>query len=341
MFIDDATFTRNGKTYRRVLLRNSYRLNGQVRHDTLANLSHCSDDEIRAIKLALKHKGQLSQLGNLHAEISTQQGLAVGAVWVLHQLAQQLGLVKALGQSRPAKLALWLVLASVIAQGSRLSAVRLAQQHAVCDLLSLEAFNEDDLYQAMDWLDARQSTIEAALFSHRYATAGQTPTLYLYDVTSSYLEGEQNELGEYGYNRDGKKGKKQIVIGLLTDEEGWPITVEVFAGNTQDPKTFKAQIDKLVQRFGVKQVTLVGDRGMIKTTQINDLKDEGFHYLTAITKPQIEALLKMDILQWSMFDEDLVEVTTEEVRYIVRRNPQRAEELAAVVKGSVRAWKNT
>jgi transposase len=330
MFIDDATFTRNGKTYRRVLLRNSSRPNGQVRHDTLANLSHCSDDEIRAIKLALKHKGQLSQLGNLHAEISTQQGLAGGAVWVLHQLAQQLGLVKALGQSRPAKLALWLVLASVIGQGSRLSAVRLAQQHAVCDLLSLEAFNEDDLYQAMDWLDARQSTIEAALFSHRYATAGQTPTLYLYDVTSSYLEGEQNELGEYGYNRDGKKGKKQIVIGLLTDEEGWPITVEVFAGNTQDPKTFKAQIDKLVQRFGVKQVTLVGDRGMIKTTQINDLKDEGFHYLTAITKPQIEALLKMDILQWSMFDEDLVEVTTEEVRYIVRRNPQRAEELAAV-----------
>jgi transposase len=330
MFIDDATFTRNGKTYRRVLLRNSYRLNGQVRHDTLANLSHCSDDEIRAIKLALKHKGQLSQLGDLHAEISTQQGLAVGAVWVLHQLAQQLGVVKALGQSRPAKLALWRVLASLIAQGARLSAVRLAQQHAVCDLLSLEAFNEDDLYQAMDWLDARQSTIEAALFSHRYATAGQTPTLYLYDVTSSYLEGEQNELGEYGYNRDGKKGKKQIVIGLLTDEEGGPITVEVFAGNTQDPKTFKAQIDKLVQRFGVKQVPLVGERGMIKTTQINDLKDEGFHYLTAITKPQIEALLKMDILQWSMFDEDLVEVTTEEVRYSVRRNPQRAEELAAV-----------
>jgi transposase len=330
MFIDDATFTRNGKTYRRVLLRNSYRLNGQVRHDTLANLSHCSDDEIRAIKLALKHKGQLSQLGDLHAEISTQQGLAVGAVWVLHQLAQQLGVVKALGQSRPAKLALWRVLASLIAQGARLSAVRLAQQHAVCDLLSLEAFNEDDLYQAMDWLDARQSTIEAALFSHRYATAGQTPTLYLYDVTSSYLEGEQNELGEYGYNRDGKKGKKQIVIGLLTDEEGGPITVEVFAGNTQDPKTFKAQIDKLVQRFGVKQVPLVGERGMIKTTQINDLKDEGFHYLTAITKAQIEALLKMDILQWSMFDEDLVEVTTEEVRYSVRRNPQRAEELAAV-----------
>jgi transposase len=329
MFIDDATFTRHGKTYRRVLLRNSYRFNGQVRHDTLANLSHCSDDEIRAIKLALKHKGQLTHVGDLR-EVGTRQGLAVGAVWVLHQLAKRLGLVKALGQSRTAKLALWLVLASVIAQGSRLSAVRLAQQHAVCDLLGLEAFNEDDLYQAMDWLDEQQPALEEALFTHRYVPAGQAPTLYLYDVTSSYLEGDQNELGEYGYNRDGKRGKKQIVIGLLTDEEGWPITVEVFAGNTQDPKTFKAQIDKMVQRFGVKQVTLVGDRGMIKTVQISDVKDAGFHYLTAITKPQIEALLKTEVLQLSMFDEDLVEVTTEEVRYIVRRNPQRAEELAAV-----------
>lgn len=330
MFIDDATFTRNGKTYRRVLLRNSYRFNGQVRHDTLANLSHCSEDEIRAIKLALKHKGQLTHVGDRGEEVGTRQGLAVGAVWVLHQLAQRLGVVKALGQSRTAKLALWLVLASVIAQGSRLSAVRLAQQHAVCDLLGLEAFNEDDLYQAMDWLDEQQPALEETLFTHRYATAGQAPRLYLYDVTSTYLEGDQNELGEYGYNRDGKRGKKQIVIGLLTDEEGWPITVEVFAGNTQDPKTFKAQIDKMVQRFGVKQVTLVGDRGMIKTVQISDLKDAGFHYITAITKPQIEALLKTELLQLSMFDEDLVEVTTEEVRYIVRRNPQRAEELAAV-----------
>lgn len=330
MFIDDAIFTRQGKSYRRVLLRNSYRVNGQVRHDTLANLSHCSDEEIQALKLALKHKGQLTQLGVLSEAVRTRQGLAVGAVWVFHQLAQRLGLVKALGQSRPAKLALWLVLASVIAQGSRLSAVRLAQQHAACDVLQLETFNEDALYQALDWLDAHQPAIEEVLFTHRYTLAGQAPTLYLYDVTSSYLEGDQNELGEYGYNRDGKKGKKQIVIGLLTDEEGWPITVEVFAGNTQDPKTFKPQIDKLAQRFGVKQVTLVGDRGMIKSAQISDLRDQDFHYLTAITKPQIEALLKADILQESMFDEDLVEVTAEEVRYIVRRNPQRAEELAAV-----------
>jgi hypothetical protein len=195
MFIDDAPFTRHGKTYRRVLLRNSYRFNGQVCHDTLANLSHCSEEEIRALKLALKHKGQLTHVRDLR-EVGTRQGLAVGAVWVLHQLAKRLGLVKAVGQSRTAKLALWLVLASVIAHGSRLSAVRLAQQHAVCDLLGLEAFNEDDLYRARDGLDKQQLAIEAALFTHRYATAGQAPTLYRYEVTSGYLEGDQNELGE-------------------------------------------------------------------------------------------------------------------------------------------------
>jgi Transposase len=185
------------------------------------------------------------------------------------------------------------------------------------------------LYQAMDWLKERQPAIEEALFTHRYRLPGKAPTLYLYDVTSSYLEGEQNELGAYGYNRDGKRGKKQIVIGLLTDEQGWPITVEVFPGNTQDSQTFKNQIDKLAHRFGVEGVAFVGDRGMIKSAQISDLEEADFHYITAITKPQIEALLNAELLQLSMFDEHLVEVTTEEVRYILRRNPHRAEEIAA------------
>lgn len=168
------------------------------------------------------------------------------------------------------------------------------------------------------------------MFTPRYTRAGQAPTRYLDEVTRSYWEGDQNERGEEGYHRDGKKGKKQLVIGWLTDAEGGPMTVEVFAGNTADPKTFKPQIDPLAQRVGVKQVTLVGDRGMIKSAPIRDLRDPDFHYLTAITKPHIEALLKADILPESRFDEDLVEVTAEAVRSIGRRNPPRAEELAAV-----------
>lgn len=327
MFVDDCTFTQNGHTYRRVLLRNSYRVNGKVRHDLLANLSHCSEEEIEAIKLALKHKGRLNQLLDSAPSLSTKQGLAVGAVWVLKELAQGLGLSRALGHSQKAKLALWLVMATAIEPGSRLWAVRLAQRHAACDLLGLNPFNEDDLYATLDWLDQHQAQIEARLLAHRYHD--HKPHLYLYDVTSSYLEGDHNELAAYGYNRDGKKGKKQIVVGLLTDEEGWPISVQVFEGNTSDPTTLKPQIEKMARRFGVREVTVVGDRGMIKSVQIQDLSREHFHYITAITKPQIEKLLKRGVLERGLFDEEVAEVSEEGMRYILRRNPQRAQEMAA------------
>jgi transposase len=326
MFVDDCTYTRHGKTYRRVLLRNSYRVEGIVHHDTLANLSQCADEEIEAIKFGLRHKGQLAKLAERNQTVCLAQGLAVGAVWVLFQLAQSLGLVKAVGKGRQGWLCLWLVFATVIAQGSRLSAVRLAQQHTACDVLKLDPFNEDHLYRAMDWLADQQATIEEALY--RQGASQPAESLYLYDVTSSYLEGEHNELGAYGYNRDGKKGKKQIVVGCLTDAQGRPVSIEVFAGNTQDPKTFKSQVDKLCERFGVRHVTLVGDRGMIKSAQIEDLKGVGFHYITAITKPQIEALIKQGVFQHDLFDEQVMEIEHEGVRYVLRRNPVRAKELA-------------
>ncbi len=325
MFIDDCTYTRNGKTYRRVLLRNSYRVDGTVRHDTLAHLSQCADEEVEAIKFGLRHKGQLAKLAQRSQTVCLAQGLAVGAVGVLFQLAQSVGLVKALGKGRQGLLCLWLVFATVIAQGSRLSAVRLAQQHAACDVLKLDPFNEDHLYRAMDWLADQRAAIEGARYHQRASQPAQS--VYLYDVTSSYLEGEHNELGAYGYNRDGKRGKKQIVVGCLTDAQGRPVSIEVFAGNTQDPKTFKSQVDKLRERFGVRHVTLVGDRGRIKSAQIEDLKGVGFHYIPAITKPQIEALIKQGVFQHDLFDEQVMEIE-QGVRYVLRRNPVRANELA-------------
>ena len=335
MFIDDQTYTKNGKIYRRVLLRNSYRINKKICHDTIANLSHCSNEEIEAFKYALKHKNKLNKLGNTTNNVKTKQGLAVGAVWVLNHLAKQLGITKALGPSREAKLSLWMVLATVIEQGSRLSATRLAQRHAVCDILNLDSFNEDDLYKSMDWLNERQHKIEKSLFNKRYQDG--IPKFYLYDVTSSYLEGDQNELGDWGYNRDGKKGKKQIVIGLMTDELGCPICTEVFHGNTKDPSTVKNQIEKMAHRFGVKDVTLVGDRGMIKSMQIKDLSDKHFHYITAITKPQIEKLVKKGVFQMPLFDEELAEIEADDVRYILRRNPVRADDIAACRESKLRS----
>lgn len=326
MFIDASTYTRNGKTYRRVLLRNSYRLNGNVRHDTLANLSACSDEEVQAIKLALKNKANLSKLGNVKNDIHTQQGLGVGAVWVLQQLADQLGLTQALGNTRVGKLSLWLVMATIIEQGSRLSATRLAQRHHVCDILGLEGFNENDLYTALDELAHRQEDIEDQLFHGYYGD--KKPHFYLYAVTSSYFEGEQNELSAYGYNRDKKKGKKQIVIGLMTDDDGRPIAIEVFEGNTPDQRTVEQQIKKMAERFKVTKVTLIGDRGMLKQAQIEDLHAQGFNYITAITKPQIESLVKKNIMSPELFSDKIMEITHENIRYVLHRNPIRAKEIA-------------
>jgi hypothetical protein len=330
MYLDTSTVKQGDKSYTRHLLRESYREGKKVRHRTIANLSHCSDEEIAAIRLALRHKKNLAELTTKDKEQAfvQRQGLSVGAVWSVYDIARQIGVVEAFGTTRDGKLALWQVIARVIDQGSRLSAVRLAGAHAACDVLGLGKFNEDDLYDNLDWLCENQALIEDRLFRNLYRT--KKPGLFLYDVTSSYFEGTHNELSAFGYNRDGKKGKMQIVLGLLCNEDGVPLSVEVFTGNTQDPKTFGPQIKKVADRFGSKEVTFVGDRGMIKSPQMKQLTSEpyGFHYITAITKPQIEALLKKKIIQMDLFDQGLAEVsTTEGLRYVLRRNPARAQEI--------------
>jgi len=339
MRLDTIQKTVNGKTYTSHLLRQAYRDNGRVRHRTIANLSRCSTDEIEAIRLALQHKGDLTQLAHLKDDLRIQQGLCIGAVFALSTVAKRLGIDRALGNSQDAKQALWQVLARVIDQGSRLSAVRLAGTHAACDVLGLEIFDEDDLYRNLDWLHKNQTTIEDRLFRLRYPHG--KAQLFLYDVTSSYLEGSENELAAFGYNRDGKHGKRQIVIGLLCDETGWPLSVEVFAGNTSDTSTFASQVRKVADRFGGGAVTFVGDRGMIKGPQIDALEAEDgeFHYITAITKPQIESLLTQGLLQLELFEEDVAEVHDETagVRYVLRRNPQRAADMAATREDKRRA----
>jgi Transposase DDE domain len=316
----------NGKTYESVYLRESFREGARVRKRDIANLTHCDPKEIAAIELALKFKGHLCALGSLD-HIELRQGLSVGAVWTVYEVARRRGIDKALGQDFAGQLALWQVLARVLDQGSRLAAVRLAQVHAACDVVGIRrGFDENDLYANLGWLSEQQEQIEERLFARR---PGQKPELFLYDVTSSYLEGQANALGAYGYNRDGKRSKKQIVIGLLCDQEGEPVSTEVFRGNTQDPATFASQVKKASERFGCERVTFVGDRGMIKSGQVQDLARVGFHYITAITKPQIKTLLEAGILQMDLFDAELCEVSHEGLRYVLRRNPLRAEELSA------------
>ena len=311
--------------YQSVLLRESYREDGKVKNRTIANLSRCKPGEIAAIKLALKYKDRLSELGSLKESVSLQEGPSIGAVWTVYQIAKRKGIEKALGKDFAGKLAMWQVIARVIEQGSRLSAVRLAQTHAACDVLDIRrGFDENDLYENLKWLADNQEVIEKKLFSVRREKA--KPEIFLYDVTSSYLEGTNNYFGEYGYNRDKKRGKQQIVIGLLCDEFGEPVSTEVFAGNTQDTQTFASQVKKAAERFGCERVTFVGDRGMIKIPQIKNLP-EGFHYITAITKPQINSLIDQGVVQIGLFDEDVFEVEDNDIRYILRRNPVRVEEI--------------
>jgi hypothetical protein len=325
MYIVEVISTsKSGKTYHSVLLRESYREGSKVKNRTIANLSGCTSQEITAIKLALKHKENLALL--LPDKVELQEGSSFGAVWAVYKIAQSLGIQKALGSQWDGKLALWQVIARVIEQGSRLSAVRLARIHAACDILGINSgFNEDDLYDNLKWLAGHQKQIEQKLFRERRGE--DVPELFFYDVTSSYLEGEHNQLAAYGYSRDKKKGKMQIVIGLLCDEQGEPVSVEAFTGNTQDPNTVGSQIQKITDLFGCRHVIFVGDRGMVKSTQIGALSGAELYYITAITKPQIGTLIKSRVLQLDMFSEAVFEVLHDGVRYILRRNEHRAEEL--------------
>jgi transposase len=311
-----------------VLIRENYREDGKVKHRTLANISHLPADRVLAVKRALR--GDFDAVVDVESEaLMAEQGPQYGALYLLYELARETGLVQVLGNDRCGKLALLLVMAQVIFKGSRAGVVKWAQNQAIFEVLGLGSttetdFDEDTLYRVLDDVADRRFEIQLGLFRSRQKHASR---LFLYDVTSSYLEGICNELGEWGYNRDGKKGKKQIVIGLLTDQDGDPVAVEVFQGNTSDPKTVTAQIELLSKRFKVSEVVFVGDRGMLKSAPIEQLATEHFHYITAITKPQIESLMKQGVLQLGLFDENLGEVEHERIRYVFRRNPVRVKEL--------------
>jgi len=344
MYITRSSWTNSaGKTYHSVWLKESYRENGRVKSRYIQNLKDWPENAINALQLALDSEKKENSVHDDNdvqdkskqfqispQQITLKQGLSVGALFTVFQIAERLGIVHALGDCFQAKLAVWQICARVLEQGSRLSAVRMANLHAAIPILQFkQGFNENDLYDNLKWLCKNQQLIEYKLFTSRYPNKDAAPNLFLYDVTSSYLEGEKNELAQFGYNRDKKRGKLQIVVGLLCDNNGIPVSIEVFKGNTQDTQTVLSQVKKIAERFGCQKVTFVGDRGMVKSTTIADLKDADFAYITAITKPQIETLLQEGVLQYSLFDKDLGEADSDGVRYIFRRNPVRALEIEA------------
>ena len=313
-----------------ILLRESYREGGKVKNRTLANLSHWPEHKVDRLARALK--GRPPQL-DLSEAFEITRSLPHGHVAAVLGTAQRLGLAELIDPtpSRPRDLVCAMVVAAVIAPDSKLATARgLRTETATSSLgevLGVSGCDEDDLYAAMDWALAHQERIENALAARHLANG----TLVLYDVSSAAFEGRTCPLGAIGYARDGVKGRRQIVYGLLCTTAGVPVAIEVFDGNTADPKTLAAQIRKLTTRFGLSRVALVGDRGMLTSARITEeLQPAGLDWLSALRADQIKALVEAEALQLSLFDEhNLVAITHPDYpgeRLICCRNPALAEE---------------
>ena len=315
-----------------ILLRESYREAGKVKKRTLLNLSDWPAERIAGFKALLKG-GTVIPPGQ--EAITIIRALPHGHVAAALGTARKIGLDRLIGPSgnRCRDLVLALAVGRVLEPGSKLAAARaLSSETASSSLgeeLGLGAVDEDELYDALDWLAVRQPAIETAL-AKRHLAGG---TLVLYDVSSSYLEGRCCPLAQFGYSRDGKRGKRQIVYGLLCAGDGCPVAIEVFEGSTADPATLTSQVSKLKERFGLDHVVLVGDRGMITQARITaDLKTAGLDWITALRAPQIRGLRDGGAVQMSLFDErDMAAITSPEYpgeRLIVCRNRALAEERA-------------
>lgn len=331
MYVTDvASKGKNGKTYHSVLLRESYRIANKVYSRTIANLSSLSSTAITGIKNALLGKPEPSLEGLVKNSDSLKlvQGESFGAIWAIHQIAERIGICKALGSSQNATLALSQIYARIICPGaSILASIRFLMTCAFCAICNVkQAFSEEDLYRNGIWLLQKQGCIERRLW--QTSSHAKDNRLFLYDVTSSYLEGDKNELGAFGYNRDKKENKKQLVVGLLTDSTGDPCSIKVYKGNTRDIKTFSDQVHKVKKEFKCEGITFVGDRGMIRSDQIEEAHAAGFTFISAITKPQINKLLKDGAFQLGLFDTEFAEVFYEGNRYVLRRNPVRQKEMA-------------
>ena len=316
-----------------MLLRESYREHGKVKVRTLANLSRWPEAKVEALTRALK--GLPPTVDDLAAAFDVGRSLPHGHVAAVLGTAAQLGLEELIDPvaSRRRDLVMAMLIAQVIEPGSKLAFARGLRPgtatSSLGEVLGVSRCDEDDLYAAMDWLLKRQEPIERVLAA-RHLVNG---TLVLYDVSSAAFEGRCCPLGKIGHARDGVKGRLQIVYGLLCSPAGTPIAIEVFKGNTGDPKTLAAQITKLKDRFGLSRVCLVGDRGMITSARIRDeLRPAELDWITALRAPQIKALVEAQALQLSLFDQhDLLEICSPDFpgeRLVCCRNPVLAAQRA-------------
>ena len=326
------------RVYESVLVRRTYRDGAKVRHETLANLSALPADAVAAIEATLKGE-RLVPAGQA---VQITAAAPHGHVAAVHAMAARLGLPALLGPAgRQRDLALALIISRAVKPGSKLTTLTWWNDTTLGADLGVADASTDDLYAAMDWLEDRQDAIEADLARRHLAPAANPSKMALFDLSSSWLEGSQCPLAARGYSRDGKKGKLQIEYGLLTDPDGRPVAVRVFPGNTGDPAAFTEIADVVRDKFGLAQMVMVGDRGMITSARIAALNQAGdgtqqpdpYGWITALRAPAIRKLMADDgPLQLSLFDQqDLAEITSPDFpgeRLIACRNPVLAADRA-------------
>ena len=326
------------RAYESVLVRRTYRDGAKVRHETLANLSALPADAVSAIEATFKGE-RLVPAGQA---VTITAAAAHGHVAAVHAAAVKLGLPALLGPAGRARdLALALIISRVVAPASKLSTLTWWNDTTLGGDLGVADASTDDIYAAMDWLEHRQDAIEAGLARRHLGPQANPSRMALSDLSSSWMEGRCCPLAARGYSRDGKKGKLQIEYGLLTDPEGRPVAVRVFPGNTGDPAAFTEIADVVRKKFGLAQMVMVGDRGMITSARIaalNQMEDgtqqpDPYGWITALRAPAIRKLMAGDgPLQLSLSgQQDLAEITSEDFpgeRLIACRNPVLAADRA-------------
>ena len=317
------------RRYESVLLRRTFRQDGRVRHETLANLSRLPAEVIAVVDAALKG----ATLVDAEAAFEAERSLPHGDVAAAHVMASKLGLRGLLGPACPERdIAYALILSRAVRPAAKLATTRwwAGGDTTLGTDLGVAGASTDQVYQAMDWLVSRQRQIEKQLAARHLREGG----IAMFDLSSSWVEGSCCELAAFGYSRDGKRGRRQVEYGLLTDPAGRPVAVEVFAGNTADSESFKTAITRVRDDFGIERLIMVGDRGMITGTRISDLRDlDGMGWITALKAPAIAALARDDgPLQMTLFDQrDLAEISSPDYpgeRLVCCRNPFLAAERA-------------
>lgn len=324
MYLQYTTHKQNGKSYTYPLLCRKYRDSGKIKTEVVANLTKFPKEVVLAIEGALKNgKEIMVSLKDIVINRSIDYGFVFVLITIMKRLRIDEALEKVLGER--AKLVKLMIIGKIVTRGSKLCIYNWIKRNK--DIakklnIDLSTLKVDTLYDVLGDLSNVQDKIERKWNLYHKE---KTDEIYLYDITSSYFEGTENALSAFGYNRDGKKGKMQIVIGLITTKDGFPLSIEVFEGNETDHTTVIGQLQKIMNEYGAKNIVFVGDRGMrirYNLDKFDETEKDGIGYITALSIEEIRSLIKEEIIQLSLFSKDLAEIENEGERYVLCTNPE-------------------